>query len=84
MQVGSELRSDGKRWTLGAFLLMCLLALGAVGAIMVVPADAAGRVARGSMAPVQSTIRSIRDQIQREDYSPSRMASPHYSRRSKR
>jgi hypothetical protein len=77
-----QLRSDGKRWAFGVFLVMCLLAFGAIQ----VPADAAGtqRVARGSMAPVQSTIRSIRDQIQRKDYWPGAMASRHYARRLKR
>jgi hypothetical protein len=78
-----QLWSDGKRWTFAVFLLICLFTL---GAIMVMPADAAetGRVARGSMAPVQSTIRSIRDQIQRENYASGAMASPRYGRQSKR
>lgn len=76
-----QLWSDGKRWTFAVFLLIYLFTL---GAIMVMPADAAGRVARGSMAPVQSTIRSIRDQIQRENYASGAMASPRYGRQSKR
>ena len=77
-----QLRSDGKWRTFGIFLAMCLLALGA----MEEPADAAGpqRIARGSMAPVQSTIRSIRDQIQREDYPRGAMPSRHSARRSHR
>jgi hypothetical protein len=77
-----QLRSDSKRRIFVIFLAMCLLALGAIEG----PADAAGpqRIARGSMAPVQSAIRSIRDQIQREDYPRSAMASRHNAHRSKR
>ena len=78
-----QLRSDGKRWTFVACLLPCLLALGAT--MVITPAHAGGfrRVAYGSMAPVQSTIRSIRDQIQRESYASGAIASRRYSRRSK-
>jgi len=77
-----QLRSDSERRTFGILLAMCLLALGAIEE----PADAAGaqRIARSSMAPVQSTIRSIRDQIQREDYQRRAMASRQNAHRSKR
>ena len=79
-----QLRSDGKWWTFGAGLLPCLLAFGAT--MVITPASAAGsrRVAYGSMAPVQSTIRSIRDQIQRENYASGVIASRRHSRQSKR
>jgi hypothetical protein len=72
---------DGKRRTFGVLLVACLLALGASE-----PATAAGTrgVAGGSIAPVQSTIRSIRDEIQREGYSRGPMASRHDAHRSKR
>jgi hypothetical protein len=77
-----QLRSDSKRRTFGILLAMCLLALGAIEE----PADAAGaqRIARSSMAPEQSTIRSIRDQIQRQDYQRRAMASRQNAHRSKR
>jgi hypothetical protein len=78
-----QLRSDSKRRTFVVFLAMCLLAFGAATQVS---AYAAGtqRIAHASMAPVQSTIRSIRDQIQREDYSRHATASRHDARRSKR
>jgi hypothetical protein len=75
-----QLRSDSKRRTFVIFLAMCLLALTQVSAY----AAGTQRIARASMAPVQSTIRSIRDQIQREAYSRHATASRHDARRSKR